>query len=95
MTNAKKKTYIKTPKGNSRWTAYYDRRLRELYTQSDLTVAEIAEKLGRPKAAVYQRAQILGVRRYSGQTKPKRAVKKETPPAPKKRRSWLDWLLGA
>ena len=95
MTNAKKRNATETRNGNSRWTAYYDRRLRELYAQSDLTVAEIAEKLGRPKAAIYQRAQVLGVRRYSAQTKPKRAVTKETPPAAKKRRSWLDWLLGA
>lgn len=94
MTNAKSNT-TKTRKSGAKWTPYYDRRLKELYRQSDLTVAEIAEKLGRPKTAVYKRAQVLGVRRYSAQTKPKRAVTKETPPAAKKRRSWLDWLLGA
>lgn len=95
MTNAKKRNATNTRNGNSRWSVYYDRRLRELYAQSDLTVADIAEMLGRPKTAIYQRARILGVRRYSAQTKPKRAVSKETPPAVKKRRSWLGWLLGA
>lgn len=96
MTNATKHhTKAKTRKGCTKWTPYYDRRLKELYRQGDLTVDEIAEKLGRSRMAVYHRAQVIGARRYNVPPRPKPAVNKQPQPVVKKRRSWLDWLLGA